>query len=193
MRRLLSSFLSRALTRVAIRQSMRAGLALTTAASVSFGATIKDLSDELPTRSEYHIRDLSRVNAVIWHHSATKGQTIRNLAEFHTEVKKWPGIGYHYAIGWDGIVYKLNDPERLTYHAQGHNSHSIGVVLVGNYEDRELTEAMKEAIVKMSEYLAEEYNCRKILLHRDTKATLCPGRYAGNFLTDLRDGADADS
>ena len=185
MRRLLSSFLSRALTRVAVRQAMRSGLALTTAASVSFGASIKDLTDELPTRSEYHIRDLSRVDAVIWHHSATKGQTIRNLAEFHTEVKKWPGIGYHFAIGWDGTVYKMNDPNRLTYHAQGHNSHSIGVVLVGNFQERGLTPEMESSILKMREHLAEEYGITQHVLHRDLKATLCPGDSAALFLNSL--------
>ena len=193
MRRLLSSFLSRALTRVAVRQAMRSGLALTTAASVSFGASIKDLTDELPTRSEYHIRDLSKVDAVIWHHSATKGQTIRNLAEFHTEVKKWPGIGYHFAIGWDGTVYKMNDPNRLTYHAQGHNSHSIGVVLVGNYHDLELSPEMKEKIMAMNEYLRDEYGVYRVMWHGQTKATLCPGKYAIDFLKGLPNGADADS
>jgi hypothetical protein len=103
----------------------------------------------------------------------------------HVQVKHWPGIAYHYAIGWDGRVYLLNDPTTRSYHTQGWNSRTISVVLVGNYQEHTPSAAMMRSAEHLSEYLRERYHLRYALLHRDTKPTLCPGVKATALLRHL--------
>lgn len=179
--RLLRSLIGRLFGRTAAKGVVGMTIA---GAPVGYQSAIHDLRGELPVRSdiEYVTRPAEQVKGLVWHHSATRGQSIRSMAEFHTEVRKWPGIAYHFAIGFDGVVYQLNDVTTTSYHASGHNRNTIGVVLIGNYHDRELTEEMEEAIVTTNEYLRDEHELEFSWLHRETKATACPGDYAVEFL-----------
>lgn len=164
------------------------GAAIGTTMSVGVPHTqIKNLVGELPVSTEhpYGLRPAEWVEGVVWHHSATKATTIRSIAEMHIAQRGWGGIAYHFAIGWDGQVYQLNDITTLSYHSQGHNSHTIGVVLIGNYQEREMTDAMKESIVNLQYFLKERYNLKYSTMHRRLKATLCPGDHATEFLENL--------
>lgn len=155
-----------------------------------FGSQVIDLRGQLPVSETRHYgqRQLSAVQGLVWHHSATAGATIHSIAEYHVEVKKWPAIAYHYAIGWDGVVYVLNDATTISYQAQGYNSHTIGVVLIGNYEEHEMSDAMKASAARLEDHLADKYGLQYVWLHRDTKATLCPGKYAAAWLRGLTYG-----
>jgi hypothetical protein len=152
-----------------------------------FGSQVIDLRGELPvsTTRHYTHRPIGNVEGVVWHHSATKGASIHSIAEYHVEVRQWPGVAYHYAIGWDGIVYVLNDPTTISYQAQGYNSRTIGVVLIGNYEERRPTPEMEASIARLNGYLREKYHLRFAWLHGETKSTLCPGKYAAAYLRPL--------
>lgn len=139
------------------------------------GGTVHDMEGKLPSHGEYPLRDTSAIEGIIVHHTATKGQSLKTIAQFHVSTRGWPGIAYHYAIGWDGQVYRLNGEDRLTYHAQGWNSRTIGVVVVGNYQTQAPTEASVEAL----EAVVEDIRCRRSIRyvkgHRETKSTACPG------------------
>lgn len=164
----------------------RAAVTMTgTGAAIGYGSSWHDLRGSLPTNGTYGSRPESDVEGVVWHHSASRGQSIRNLAQYHTMVRGWPGIAYHFAIGWDGVIYQMNDVTTLSYHAQGYNSKTIGVVLVGNYEEREITDEMAESIVMLNEYLKDRYSLKFAWTHCETKATICPGKYAREMLDDL--------
>lgn len=165
--------------------ALRGAVTMTAAGSVAgFGSNFHDLRGELPVRSDmsYTIRPEGQVQGVVFHHSATSGQSIKSIAHFHTEVRKWPAIAYHFAIGYDGVVYELNDVTRASYHAQGHNRNTIGVVLIGNYESRELTEEMENSIIMLNEYLKDRYDLKFAWMHGETKSTLCPGKNAKAFI-----------
>lgn len=165
--------------------ALRGAVTMTAAGSVAgFGSNFHDLRGELPHRTDmtYSTRPESQVEGVVFHHSATSGQSIKSIAHFHTEVRKWPAIAYHFAIGYDGVVYELNDVTRASYHAQGHNRNTIGVVLIGNYESRELTEEMENSIIMLNEYLKDRYNLKFAWMHAEARATLCPGKNAKAFI-----------
>jgi hypothetical protein len=164
---------------LAFRMVLRPAIVLTSAGSVSsFGATFHDLRGELKTNGSYAQRELSDINGVIYHHTATENQTFDNIAEFHTEVRKWKGIAYHYGIDADGVVYILNDPTSISYHSQGYNKHNIGVVLLGNYEKNMMPEDMIDSFIMLNEDLRDEYKLDHAWYHGQTKATACPGKYA---------------
>lgn len=157
--------------------------------AVGLGSTevpLIDLRGKLPTNGEYPPRDMGKVTAIVVHHSATKGQTIRSIAEFHTTTKGWPAIAYHYAIGYDGKVYLLNDPERRTNHAQGVNSRTIGVCLIGNYQEQPVPPEVIRSFIHLRAFINTTYGQKAVLWHRETKATDCPGRYAIEALDPVR-------
>lgn len=148
---------------------------------------VMDISGTLPhsPTKTYQYRRADQIKGLVFHHSATRGQTIRSMAEYQVEVRGWAGLGYHYAIGYDGRIYKCNDPLLKTNHTANHNTATIGAVLVGNYQEREPSEAMIRSAEHLEAYLMERYGLQFVWLHRETKPTLCPGDYAAARLRPL--------
>jgi N-acetyl-anhydromuramyl-L-alanine amidase AmpD len=128
---------------------------------------------------------MDNVDGVVIHHSATTGQTLRSMAEFHSFVKGWQGLSYHYAVGWDGTVYLCNDVDRLTWHVENNNTRNIGIVLVGNLDRNPLPQAQRDAVRNLVYYLREIHGIHRVLPHRAFKATACPGFYAVDQLSTL--------
>jgi len=53
------------------------------------------------------------------------------IHRWHTEERKWSGIGYHAVIKRDGTIENGRPIYWAGAHAKGHNSHSLGVCLIG--------------------------------------------------------------
>ena len=175
----------------AFRLMLRPAVVMTSVgAAGSYGSEIHDLRGELPIHSEkiYPTRSIDDVSGVVFHHTATKGQTLRGIADFHVNGRGWPAIAYHIAIGYDGKVYLLHDFTTASYHTSGHNRRNIGIVLVGNYQDRDLTPEMKKSIIRVLDWVNTEVDVQYIWLHKDAKATACPGKYAIDYLRPLQYG-----
>lgn len=176
--------ISTIIRRVAYKALVRGALVMAPAL-VQDEVPLIDLRDKLPTNGDYPYRQMERVNTIIVHHTATKGTSIRSLAEFHVQYREWPGIGYHFAVGWDGRVYLLNDVDRMTNHAAGWNTKSIGVAMVGNFQETALPELESVATQRTVLFLKERYGIDRVLFHRDTRRTLCPGDSAVRVLAPL--------
>lgn len=166
-----------------VRVMLKPAAVLTGVGSVtSYGSTFHDLRGTLPVSGNYYDRKISDINGVVWHHSATSGQPIKSIAQFHVEFRGWPGIAYHYGIDESGVVYIFNGPEKLTYHSKGYNKNNIGVVLIGNFEEKELPDKMLNSAIELNKYLKDEFNLKHAWLHNQTKATACPGKNASKKL-----------
>ena len=127
---------------------------------------------------------------VIIHHTATENATFRSIDEYHREVRGWEhGAGYHFIIGNgqgidDGEIFPTPRwKEQLTgSHAGGPkwNRMSIGIALVGNFEETKPSKQQMESLVKLSHYLARRFSipADNFMGHRDcpVAATLCPGK-----------------
>jgi hypothetical protein len=166
---------------VALRTAI-GSMAVSTSVS---GDGYRDLRGKLPQRGEYPTRSMDRVDGIVIHHSATRGQSLRSMAEFHVEQRGWNGIGYHYAVGWDGTIFHLNDAERLTNHTAGANSRNIGVVMVGNLHDNPVPQAQRDAVRNLVYYLREVHAIHRVQPHRAFKSTACPGDFAVDQLSTL--------
>lgn len=176
---------------LAMSTVVRPALVLTTVGSVtSYGSQIHDLRRELPVSETKHYGDrpIEAVRGVVFHHSATRGMTIRSIADMHIEQRGWPGIAYHIAIGYDGKIYLLHDLTTVSYHTRGNNYRNIGVVLIGNYHQREMTPEMEASILKVMTWLGEQVNLQYVWLHRDVVQTACPGQYAVPYLRSIQFG-----
>jgi len=142
---------------------------------------IIDRTNDLPSAGIYPLRDLSIVTTRYWHHTASaEGATWEQIARGHIK-RGWAGIGYHIGIDKEGKVAILNPLNRRTNHTEGHNSKGVGIVLLGNYEVNRPSDAMAKAIGRVRAYM-DLIDITEERLHRDTKATACPGRYAVEVL-----------
>lgn len=172
--------------RVAIKAVVRGAVAMGAVISIE-GVPFTDLRGQLPVSSTafYPTRPAEAIQGAVFHHTASRGQTLRSIAHYHVERRNWPGIAYHYAIGYDGHIFLLNDPTVASYHTQGYNRKTMSIVLIGNYHEREMSDAMKRSVVLLCSYLGIEYDLQYLWMHSETKSTACPGKYAKEFLEPI--------
>jgi hypothetical protein len=108
----------------------------------------------------------NRKDRFILHHTAGMADIFQD-GRYHMEGHDWPGLSYHVWIHQNGTIYFVNEFEKITWHAKGRNSSSIGVALQGNDS---ITPAQKKAV----KWLSENYNI-PWAAHRDVGKTVCPG------------------
>ena len=97
-------------------------------------------------------------------------------------------IGYHYLVYLDGTLHLGRDADISGAHAEGHNSHSIGVCYVGGVENRPgvpynklkakdtRTAQQRHALMSLLVDLRKLYPTARIIGHRDVdrKGKACP-------------------
>lgn len=143
---------------------------------------VKDIVKTLPKHptTQYKSRPLRILSAVVVHHSATTSGTPEAFARYHVG-QGWPGIGYHYVIGRDGLVYKCQPASVISYHASGANAHSLGVCLVGNLDEQQPTPEQMAALMELLQDLIKWYGIKPghVIGHREVPGThkSCPGRH----------------
>lgn len=84
------------------------------------------------------MRDLNRI---IVHHSITANSDLgqwQTIKTDHMENRGWRDIGYHYGVGtlqdtWHAIIGR--PIEQVGAHCKGHNKDSIGVCILGDYDN----------------------------------------------------------
>lgn len=149
------------------------------------GTTIS--TEELPKHltKQYRNRTLEDSLTIFIHHTAVDADVpIENIANYHVNSKDWPGISYHSAIEPDGDILLLNDLSTISYHTRGQNTKGISIVLLGNYEEDQLTDKQLESVKLITEALCEVLKVRAIMGHRDAPGarTTCPGANAQKIL-----------
>ncbi|MBP2651463.1 MAG: N-acetylmuramoyl-L-alanine amidase family 2 [Firmicutes bacterium] len=103
----------------------------------------------------------------------------------------WSGIGYHYVIHKDGSIERGRPREAVGAHTQHYNAQSIGINLIGNFEDATPTTPQLESAAKLIAALCHIYNLSPddstLLGHRDLNLTLCPGKSLYELLPVIRE------
>jgi len=130
---------------------------------------------------------------IVLHHSAAEHGDVASIdADHRTRVdsngESWMGIGYHFVVGngsgmpdghvastfrWTGQLHGAHSGDRE------HNDWGIGICLIGNFEETKPSMAQVEATAHLIAELRRRYGIAedRILLHRDIKATACPGKH----------------
>lgn len=96
---------------------------------------------------------------IIIHHSLTKDSgtvSWEAIRKYHKR-KGWKDIGYHWGIERVGSEYKIlkgREENESAAHTKGHNSASIGICLVGNFD---IQEPPKEQLYKLIELINDIY------------------------------------
>lgn len=140
---------------------------------------LNEIRDELNIKEiDYNwdgeLEYINNPRKIIYHHSANNGWTSENIHEAHKN-KGWNGIGYHYYIRKDGVIYKGRPEKAEGAHTKGQNKESIGICLEGNFEEDRLTLEQVESLYELSVYISLKYDIYKIIGHKDAWNTLCPG------------------
>lgn len=153
-------------------------------------------------------RSYSQITIAIIHHSAvspvtrTRDELLRRVKAHDTyHAKKgypstdgklgYPDILYHYAVGGDGSVINLQDPKWERWHAtdlykgkDSGNAWGIGILLEGNFQVDQPTQAQLESAAKIIADWNKKHGARlKVRGHGEDLlpqyATSCPGKNMG--------------
>ena len=139
------------------------------------------------TNSDFgDLTDRSETNLLVVHHV---GEITRDVSaeEIHGWHKNngWSGIGYHFVIRKDGTIERGRPQDTIGAHAQGFNSVSIGINVVGDFEQEDPTAEQVESIARLIAYLVAQYGELRVCGHRDLMSTDCPGANLYCLLPEL--------
>jgi flagellar hook assembly protein FlgD len=157
----------------------------------------------------------------IVHHTAgsntyTRAQApaiVRGIQVYHVQGNGWNDIGYNFLIDRYGTVYegRAGGMTRnvIGAHAEGFNSGSVGVSLIGNFTNATPPKAMQDALVKLLAWRLDvahidpsgtvaytsggnyKFKAGKVVTlraisgHRDTGPSECPGNAAYALLPSI--------
>ncbi|MBU2524948.1 N-acetylmuramoyl-L-alanine amidase, partial [Patescibacteria group bacterium] len=148
-----------------------------------------------------------KINKIIIHHTATTRDikrplvAIRNIYYYHTMRKGWGDIGYNYLIDPYGNIYegRRGGDSVVGGHAYGFNTGTIGIALLGNYENDQPSYEMVNSLVNLLDDLSRKHNISptgvsefngkiipNISGHFQVQATKCPGKNIKEILPDIR-------
>lgn len=132
-----------------------------------------------------------RIDEIIVHCTATPEgcpRTVEQIRQDHIRNNHWSDIGYHVLVTLDGKAHLGRNMDISGAHAEGHNSHSIGVCYVGGLENKPgveykklkakdtRTPAQKRTLATLLTDLRKLYPTARIIGHRDVdrKGKECP-------------------
>ena len=116
----------------------------------------------------------SKTDTIYLHHAVYNGP-VEDIDRMHKN-NGWTCIGYHFYVRKDGSIYRGRREDTVGAHAYGYNSTSIGICAEGNFEIDIMSEAQKNSIIELVNYLKQKYGVSKVLRHKDVNATACPGK-----------------
>ncbi len=141
---------------------------------------------------------------------------VRGIYAYHTKSRGWPDIGYQFLVDKFGNMFQGRHYARVDNpigaQAGGFNTGTIGVSAMGNYETARPTRALMRGLAKVIAWKTYQYKIDaegsvpltsggggtarwsagttvtvpRVLGHRRTNSTACPGRYLVAEMDDLR-------
>ena len=116
----------------------------------------------------------SKIDMIVLHHADASTCSPQDIHWWHVR-NGWSGIGYHYFISKQGVVFKGRPDDVIGSHAKGYNSTSLGICFEGRYNKETMSEAQLQVGKELVAYLKKKYKITKVKRHKDLMATDCPG------------------
>jgi N-acetylmuramoyl-L-alanine amidase len=113
--------------------------------------------------------------------------TMLGLQELHQVRRKWADIGYHYGIAADGTIYEGRELGVRGANVENSNWGTLGVVLMGNFEEEAPAPAQIAALRTLMQWLKLRLPAiTHLAAHSDFNAkTKCPGANLRGLLDPL--------
>jgi hypothetical protein len=128
------------------------------------------------------------LTTVVVHHSALPvEQGPAEIQALHMDKSGYADIGYHFLIGTDGTLYEGRPIQLRGAHTQGFNTGTIGVVLLGNFENTDPTQQQLQTLNQLIRFLINRYGITHLAGHHDfnPEITVCPGTNLYKLLPNL--------
>lgn len=132
---------------------------------------------------------MRKINRLIVHHSASPlSTTVEDIRRWHVEDNGWSDIGYHYIILQDGTIEDGRPIHKIGAHAKGKNRYSIGVCVVGNFENIHATPQQFKSLLCLINDLCTTYGFGwdAVSAHRDWSNTKCCGKNLYSLLIQMK-------
>lgn len=133
---------------------------------------------------------MRKINAIIIHHSASKQTTtVEEIRSWHKQ-RGFADIGYHWVIRRGNKIWECvpgRHESVVGAHCAGHNAHTIGVVVCGDYRTDSLCDEAKTLIKSVVEVISHRHNLADgcVAVHSDFADTECPGNNLREFVRDV--------
>ena len=122
------------------------------------------------------LKDRPTTSMLILHHRAGAGD-VQSIHREHL-LQGWAGMGYHYYVRLNGVVYVGRPVRKIGSHCLRLNNVSIGICFEGNYEKiNYMPETQKQAGVELVGALRKTFGNIPIFGHGEKYPTACPGRF----------------
>jgi len=118
-------------------------------------------------------------NTVVVHHSAMAlSEGPRDIQYVHMRRRGFLDIGYHFVIDGRGRIYEGRSLAVHGAHVSGHNAGTLGIALMGNYEESEPIPEQLARLKWLIGNLMAKHPITHLAGHRDflPGKTLCPGK-----------------
>lgn len=148
-----------------------------------------------------------QIKFIVIHHTASVKNldnpevAIQNIYYYHAVRRGWGDIGYNYLIDPNGNIFegRQGKDKVIGGHVKSLNKVSVGIGVLGNYEDGEIPVPVLRALLALTNFLARKYNIdpagsaeykgniyQNINGHKDINATICPGKFLYQKLFGIR-------
>lgn len=139
---------------------------------------------------EYERRGLDEVRYLVIHHSGVAWDSSAcAIARYHVDTNGWPGIGYHWVVRQNGVIYYCGDLETVRYNVAGRNREVVGICLTGDFTTAPPAALQLAAAGRLLRALRDEIGWAELTGHRDIAvpgyATACPGNTWEDWRTAL--------
>lgn len=171
------------------------------------------------------IEKSSIIKWIVIHHTETEYKTslesMQAIYKYHALSRGWGDIGYNYVIGYDGEIYEWKAWGDYTVwaHALYNNRGTVGIALMGNMNNHDITDAQLLSLQKLILFLTKKYGIdltknidfhkeckgekcsvpmtsfsdKPIVGHRDVWYTACPGDYLDKRIENLIEYLSSDT
>ena len=144
---------------------------------------MKLIQHDLDWNGELHERRTT--DMIVIHHTASASDiTVEDIHQMHLG-NGWAGAGYHVIIYPDGSAHEGRPIDCTGAHCYEYNSRSIGVNLVGNFEQYPPTPEQVATLKEVLRWLLDKYGPIEIGGHGEWNATACPGGYLIDILPEI--------
>lgn len=115
-----------------------------------------------------------KIHTVVVHHTGDDTRFVGIDSWFKIDAwhkrRGWLGVGYHFGITPEGIVWALRPISLIGAHCENHNTGTVGIVVWGNHNKT------RPQLLKLAEFLAllQKKFGWVIRFHWDFKSTACP-------------------
>ncbi len=128
------------------------------------------------------------LDTIVVHHSALPlSDGPLEIQAKHLSTQRYADIAYHFLIDAAGTIYAGRDLQVRGAHTGGHNTGTVGIVLLGNFEETTPFEVQMDSLQRLSRCLRDTYRITHLAGHRDfqPEVTVCPGENLETLLPGI--------